>query len=148
MSRELLFLNKISPEPNSGCWLWTAAVDQFGYGLFGVGGSGKNTRAHRWAYEYYKGKIPPKMKACHTCDVPSCVNPDHLFIGTDADNIRDRNKKNRTAKGVKIGNSVIKPEQVSLIRSSALSERSLAKELKVSRGTINAIRSGRTWSHI
>ena len=148
MSREELFLSKVSPEPNSGCWLWTAAVDSCGYGLFGTGGSGNNTRAHRWAYEYYKAKIPPKMKACHTCDNPSCVNPDHLFVGTDADNARDRDKKNRTAKGEVNGKSVLKADQIDLIRKSLLSERALAKELNVSRGTINAIRSGRTWRHI
>jgi hypothetical protein len=147
MSRENLFLAKTSPEPNSGCWLWMAASDENGYGLFGTGKHSKNTRAHRWAYEYYKAKIPPKMLVCHTCDNPACVNPDHLFLGTSADNVRDRDNKNRTAKGEKNGRSVIKAEQVPIIRESELSERAIAKELNVSRGTINAIRSGRTWGH-
>lgn len=142
------FMDKVSPEPNSGCWLWTATVDSCGYGLFGVGGSGNSKRAHRVSYEMFKGSIGDGLKVCHRCDNPSCVNPDHLFCGTDADNMADRDSKNRTAKGSKNGKSVLNEELVMFIRNDRRSERAIASEIGVSRGTVNAVRSGRTWGHV
>jgi hypothetical protein len=142
------FNQKYIPEPNSGCWLWTAATDACGYGSFGIGGSGNSIKAHRVSYKLFKGSIPKGKIICHSCDTPSCVNPDHLFCGTDAENIADRDKKRRTAKGIYNGKSKLTEELVTLIRRSDLSERALAAQLGFSRGTINAVRSGRTWSHI
>ena len=142
------FFAKVFPEPNSGCWLWTATVDGCGYGLFGVGGSGNSRRAHRVAYELFKGPIPVGFRVCHKCDVPSCVNPDHLFCGTDADNISDRDNKNRTARGKLNGKSKLNEDLVRLIRTDGRSERALAADLGFHRGTIHAVRSGRTWGHV
>lgn len=147
MNREYLFEKKYIPEPMSGCWLWTASIDNWGYGLFGIGNK-KTTRAHRWSYSKYVGEIPIGLKVCHRCDNPACVNPNHLFLGTDADNAKDRDKKGRSAKGFKNGKSKLSMEDLILIRESNLSERKIAKILGFSRGTINAVRSGRTWSHI
>jgi hypothetical protein len=142
------FMDKVIPEPNSGCWLWTATVDGCGYGLFGVGGRGNSKRAHRVSYEMFKGPIKDGLKICHRCDNPSCVNPDHLFCGTDADNMADRGIKNRTAKGVKNGKSILNDELVKFIRNDTRSERTIAAEIGVSRGTVNAVRSGKTWGHV
>ena len=142
------FLAKILPEPNSGCWLWTATIDQSGYGIFGIGGSGNTRRAHRVSYELFVNKISKNMRVCHKCDTPSCVNPDHLFCGTDADNALDRKRKKRSAIGEKHGKAKLSEDIVRFIRVSLLSERQLAKELGFHRGTINAVRSGRTWSHV
>jgi hypothetical protein len=116
--------------------------------MFGCGGSGKTMRAHRWSFKNYVGDIPKNIKVCHLCDNPSCVNPSHLFLGTDKENSLDRDRKNRTAKGLKNGKSVLSEEQVFFIRKSSLSERQIAKVIGVSRGTVNAVRSGRTWGHL
>jgi hypothetical protein len=81
------------PEPNSGCWLWLGMVYTTGYG--GVVHQGITKLAHRASYEAFHGVIPRKMLICHHCDNPSCVNPDHLFLGTEQDNADDMVKKKR-----------------------------------------------------
>ena len=139
------FMNKVLPEPNSGCWLWDGAVDGCGYGLFGVGGSGNSKRAHRVSYELFIGNIEDGKFICHKCDVPSCVNPDHLFCGSPKENSEDRDRKKRTALGIKNGKSKLTPKEIIFIKSTKISERKLAALLGVSRGTVNAVRSGKTW---
>ena len=79
------------------CIIWTGHRDPNGYGRVSV--PGHSTYAHRFAYEEVHGEIPPGMSVLHTCDVPSCVNPVHLYLGTQADNVRDRDARGRTAKG-------------------------------------------------
>lgn len=81
-------------DPNS-CWIWLAGKDQQGYGAFRV--RCVYHRAHRVAYTIAKGPIPDGMVVMHSCDTPSCVNPAHLSVGTDADNVRDMHKKGRNA---------------------------------------------------
>jgi hypothetical protein len=83
------------PEPNTGCLLWLGKVGTDGYGLFKVGG--KRRAAHRVSYEIHKGPIPPGLWVLHRCDTPACVNPEHLFLGTHADNMRDMVAKGRMA---------------------------------------------------
>lgn len=82
------------PVPESGCWLWLNSVDRDGYGVIVVKGiHGK--KAHRIAYQAANGEIPAGACVCHRCDTPRCVNPDHLFLGSQADNVRDCAGKGR-----------------------------------------------------
>ena len=87
------FENNIIPEPMSGCFLWLGGMNSVMYGMFRVGE--KLMLAHRISWTLKNGDIPPKMVICHKCDNPSCVNPDHLFVGTMKDNSQDMKRKGR-----------------------------------------------------
>lgn len=81
------------PEPNSGCWLWTLSTHEFGYGQMYFRGA--VLRAHRLSYLAFKGAIAEGLVVRHTCNQPSCVNPDHLVSGTQRDNIHDAIRSGR-----------------------------------------------------
>src|SRR5574340_590014 len=81
IQRSLLerFFDKVSPEALTGCWLWTGAVKELGYGVIGLGTREQGTsKAHRVSWELHNGPIPSGLNVLHSCDTPSCVNPDHL----------------------------------------------------------------------
>lgn len=102
------FLDKTVPEPNSGCLLWTAA-------LFGNGRPAyRSLLAHRVAFEEMHGAIPAGMCVCHRCDTPLCVNPEHLFLGTQAENLADMTRK---------GRRVLAPRKTRCIRGHELVQR-------------------------
>lgn len=88
------FEDKFVPDPNSGCWLWTASVGGGGYGKFG--GKGRTPQdAHRASWQMYRGEIPAGLMVLHRCDVRCCVNPNHLFLGTAKENTHDMMAKGR-----------------------------------------------------
>lgn len=146
---KLNFWDKVSKL--SSCWEWTAAKDSRGYGCFGATKYFGISKAHRFSYFLHNGDIPKGMHVLHKCDNPSCVNPDHLFLGTNKDNMKDRDFKGR---GIRPGHSdhpqtkipdslkdeiVEKAEAMSLDRGTSYGVyRDLSKEYDVSADTIAA----------
>lgn len=137
------FHEKYLPEPNSGCWLWTSGWDTDGYGLL----TG-NKKAHRVSYEIHLGPIPPGMCVCHKCDTPACVNPAHLFLGTNQDNTKDRVTKGRGSVGARSPHAKLTESDVMEILASSESKRTIAAKYGVTFGTIAHIRRGRSWKSI
>ncbi len=97
MSRRIEFEDRFSPEALTGCWLWMHALSEDGYGKIDRKIHGERA-AHRISWRTHRGDIPPGMHVLHKCDVRACVNPDHLYIGTNTENIRDMvtRKRHRT----------------------------------------------------
>lgn len=133
------------PEPNGGCWLWTASVLPTGYGRFSVGGESR--RAHRVAWNIYHGPIPPDLCVLHKCDVRCCVNPDHLFLGTHSENALDMFAKGRGHRrdGEHHPRAKLTWEDISHIRNCNAPSRQIARAYEVAHTTINYLKLGKTW---
>lgn len=97
------FLKSVFPEPNTGCWLWHGPLDKDGYARFGLKGYG-SSRASRHAFRLFKQIDPKELYVLHKCDTPSCVNPDHLWLGTAKDNAMDCVKKGRHSSKIRMAN--------------------------------------------
>lgn len=131
----------------STCWLWVGSIGKNGYGIFSL--RYKNVYAHRVAWVSMYGDIPEGMCVLHRCDNPRCCRPAHLFLGTHADNARDRERKGRRQApagenhyGVKLTEKDVEVIRQSLGRETVTT---LASRFHVSPSTISAVRSGRTW---
>ena len=98
------FFENYAPEPTTGCWLWMRHCARTGYGQ--VRFHGRMWNAHRVAWTLTRGPIPDGLCVCHKCDTPACINPDHLFLGTYTDNMRDAVKKDRMARGDRNGQRI------------------------------------------
>ena len=142
------FEDRYIPEPMSGCWLYLGMLDSEGYGFIRKGKK-PGEQAHRESWKRHKGHIPEDMKVLHKCDNPCCVNPDHLFLGTQLENIADRDEKGRVAKGEEhVRATVLTEELVRWILSSPLSNRELSYICGVSAKYIGAIRRREVWKHV
>lgn len=148
------------------CWLWTDKPDPDGYGQLRV--TGRNIRAHRLSYTLAYGPIPDGLDVCHHCDVPLCVRPDHLFIGTHADNVRDMDQKGRRnpargdksgsrkhperqVRGTRHGMARLTEADVVAIRESiarGIRQSDLAAQYGVSRALVTLIKQRRLWAHL
>lgn len=134
-----------------GCWEWTGATNERGYGTIG----GKY--AHRISYEIHVGPIPDGLWVLHHCDNPPCTNPDHLFLGTHADNMADAVRKGRLDArpnrpiGEAVGTSIFTTDQVREIRrlhAAGLTYRALASQFGTCRSNIGVIVRGETWKAV
>lgn len=134
------------PVPECGCWIWTNGTNRAGYGVIVTGGV--RWLAHRLSWKVYNGEIPDGMIVCHRCDNPSCVNPNHLFLGTTKDNMDDMNKKGRHAKGESVKSAKLTESQIDSIRAMTCSNIRIAKHFGVSRSCIDLIKNGKTWRHV
>ncbi len=153
---EQRFMAHVSPEPNSGCWLWAGPDGPKGYGTFHFRGSAM--RAHRAAYQIWTGN--PVGFICHKCDVRACVNPQHLYLGTHMDNMRDMRVRNRVATGDRngahthphrrprgevSGQSKLTLQSVQAIRNDTRNFTEIAKAYGVARSTIGRIKNNLLW---
>ncbi len=153
------FEEKFKKQKN-GCWIWKSSKSNSGYGKFNI--RGKHVIAHRYSYELYKEKIPPGMLICHKCDNKLCVNPDHLWIGTQKENINDAKKKGRlpNLKGIRkplccVGEnhylSKLKNKDIFEIKrlyKSGVSGYRLHKMYNVTKKCISDILKNKTWKHL
>lgn len=145
------FWSKVAITANpEKCWTWQAAKKEKKYGTFSIGRS--MFRAHRTAFFISFDIDPKELDVCHKCDNPICVNPSHLFLGTNAENMIDKIEKDRQPRGVKNYNSKLNDEKVLEIRklwaTKKYSQTKIAKMFGVHRGSILQILNGRAWKHV
>lgn len=142
------FAEKYAAIPFSGCWLWTGGINERGYGIIGVSAH-KVDKAHRVSWRLHRGKIPDGANVLHSCDVPGCVNPYHLFLGTLKDNMQDCVSKGRNFipdnKGIKAVWAKLNWEAVSDIRTKRMSQHAFAKLYGCSRSAVRNVQLGKSW---
>lgn len=131
---------RIEIDKTTGCWLWQGAIKSNGYGHLNI--DGRTVGAHRVAYELHVGPVPEGMRVLHSCDVRRCVNPDHLHIGTAADNSREMVERGRY-KGPSRLDSEARVEIRRRLRAGE-TQRSIAALYGVSQSTISNLSTGRT----
>lgn len=133
------FDRKWMPEPFSGCWLWTDCTNLNGYGRIFI--DGKARSASRTAYRLFRGEIPKGLQVLHRCDTPSCVNPDHLFLGNNSDNMRDSMLKDR--RGLKLSLN-----QAYAIRNDPRTNSKISTDYGICPSSVSHIKTKKTWRHI
>lgn len=127
----------------SGCWLWTAFRNNVGYGQINAGRRGEGMlKAHRVSFELHVGPIPEGLWVLHRCDVRHCVNPEHLFLGTAADNMRDMCEKGRH------GRTKLTEADVRAIRADTRAQRTIAAAYGIRHGTVGNIKRRKAWRHV
>ena len=154
------FLNAVTK--TDGCWLYTGHRDPRGYGIISEGWKPRrNVRAHRLSWELSNGPIPDGMDVCHHCDNPPCVNPAHLFLGTQRDNVMDMIAKKRAGfqtvpeclrhPGSQHGNAKLNEAdvlEIRRLRSSGMQQWKIAQWFSITRGNVGHIVRRQAWAHV
>jgi len=143
------FLSKV--EKTENCWIWVGGKHRFGYGIFHF--DGKCSTAHKFSYIYFNGEVENNLFVCHKCDNPTCVNPNHLFLGTIQENNADCKNKNRHIKGSKSGMSKLNEFQVKQIKNELKNyykgiQKDLSLKYNISQSQISAIYRNKEWQHV
>ena len=142
-------------ERGDGCWEWRGTRRRDGYGQLMV--NGKLIRAHRLAYELSVGPIPPGLSVCHRCDNPPCVRPDHLWLGSRAENLADMTAKGRRRHfmgrpqaGSLNHNAKLTEDDIRVMRlmASQYTQRAIAERFGIGRANVSLIIRGKTWRHV
>jgi hypothetical protein len=144
------FMARVRQDPVTGCWLWTAHISGDGYGCANF--SHQQRKAHRLAWQLFRGKIPIRKIVCHKCDVRACVNPDHLFLGKPAENAADMKRKGRSRSGEKSPSCKLSAETVLKIKALLAEDRwymtEIARQFGISHQTVSDIKKGKRWQHV
>jgi len=149
------FMRHVEFEPNTGCWLWSGAPGAGGYGV--IRHDRRYQKAHRVSWALHNGFMPPRtVKVCHHCDTPACVNPDHLWLGSQADNVADMMAKGRHRSVPRFGDdnpmAALNGDQVweirHALRTGKWSQAAIARSYGVSKMTVCRISNWQTWPHI
>ena len=144
------FWEKVNKKDSISCWEWNAGKYRGGYGHFRrlIDDKWKMYKAHRFSYELHKGEIPKGFLVCHSCDNPSCVNPDHLFLGSPKDNMEDMIKKGRKRFGVPKGSRCLNQELAEAIRAdygAGMTYSELRKKYQTSKSQISRVVLRQIW---
>jgi hypothetical protein len=143
---KIRFWEKVKKDGPEDCWIWLSVINHEGYGRLWF--LGRFNQAHRLSWEFTNGPIPEGRFVCHKCDNPTCVNPAHLFLGTNEENMMDCFQKGRRSKS----GARLKPPEVEEIRrrysNKEASSHKMAKEYGVSKTQILRIVKNRCWQHI
>ncbi len=135
-------------EKTEGCWIWKERRPVEYYGRFSI--NGKIWSAHRLSWTLTFGPIPEGLYVCHHCDNKRCVRPDHLFLGTCADNVADMHRKGRNAmlRGTQVGRCKLSEETVHLVRATSglINHTELATRLGICSAQVGRIRRKVSWS--
>lgn len=145
-----LVMTNIKIDTETGCWEWKRWVQPNGYGVLWI--EDKVWGVHRLMHIIHNGALSSEEIVCHTCDNPSCVNPDHLWSGTHKDNMQDAMQKGRAIKGERVPSAKLTKEEVLEIRekysSSDISQRDLADQYSLTKSTIGDIVREEIWTHL
>jgi hypothetical protein len=141
-----LLYKMVRVDEETGCHLWTGTVNHGGYGRIGI--NYKDHLAHRLSFELQIGPIEHGLSVCHHCDTPRCINPKHLFLGKQVDNLADMVKKGRHMRGEGHYKSRLDQQKVRHIRSKTEPVDVLAAKYGVTKGAIFAVLNNKTWRHV
>lgn len=144
---EIRFWEKVIRSGPEDCWLWQAGKE-YGYGRIGTGVGGGRILAHRASWEMHFGRVPEDLFVLHRCDVKLCVNPNHLFLGTNMDNVLDKVAKGRAARGEKSGLALLterKVLEIVRLRTIGYTPLALAVKFGVKRAVIYTVINGVAW---
>ena len=148
-STEDRFMERV--RKTDGCWLWLGSKDQDGYPMFQASiRDMKFRKGHRVSYALFRGPVTEGMMVCHTCDNPSCVNPDHLFLGTGLDNMQDKIAKGRSRVpiGEKSPHAKITEEQAQAILADPRPYTVIAEHYGIAAATVGSIKQRQSWRHL
>ncbi len=143
------FWEKVEVRDLHDCWRWRASTKVGGYGKI-ADDDGRIQSAHRIAYRLVFGDLSPGLVVCHRCDNPGCVNPQHLFVGTQAENLRDMRNKRRDnpPRGSRHPKARLDEALVARVRADVRSHRRIAKDYGIGKSTVGMIKAGATWTHV
>lgn len=132
------------------CWVWLGCKNAYGYGVMAY--KMKRQLAHRWAYQIFNGPLKKGLGVLHKCHNPSCVNPRHLYLGNQKQNMRDCVLASRQNRGFKNGQAKLTEDKVKqilfLLKTRQFLDREIAMEFEINRGTVNSIKLGKRWGFI